>query len=127
VLGAEIPGALGALPGMAQQAGQSFQTAFGNIRVGVGVDWNYGDMPQPTGPTGGTGTRPGASAGVIAPPVASYQPPVGDSLMSEDDWRETPTLRIDRVYGTVDKAFVESMAKVVQLGGRPATAWSGVR
>jgi TP901 family phage tail tape measure protein len=127
VLGAEIPGALSALPGMAQQAGQSFQTAFGNIRVGVGVDWNYGDMPQPTGPTGGTGTRPGASAGVIAPPVASYQPPVGDSLMSEDDWREQPTLRIDRVYGTVDKAFVESMAKVVQLGGRPATAWSGVR
>jgi hypothetical protein len=51
-----------------------------------------------------------------------------EAVIPLDEWKDSgPSIRIDRVYGTVDKAFVESIAKTVQLGGKPATAWRGVR
>jgi TP901 family phage tail tape measure protein len=153
VLGAELPAAFNALGPAAAQAGQAIQTEFGNIRVGVGVDWNIGNMPQPGGPTGGTGSksptssdwgggilapndpritggvRPMATGGIVTRPMHALIGEAGpEAVIPLDEWKDSgPSIRIDRVYGTVDKAFVESIAKTVQLGGKPATAWRGVR
>jgi TP901 family phage tail tape measure protein len=137
VLGAELPAAFNALGPAAAQAGQAIQTEFGNIRVGVGVDWNIGNMPQPGGPTGGTGSksptssdwRPMAAGGIVTRPMHALIGEAGpEAVIPLDEWKDSgPSIRIDRVYGTVDKAFVESIAKTVQLGGKPATAWRGVR
>jgi hypothetical protein len=148
VLGAELPAAFNALGPAAAQAGQAIQTEFGNIRVGVGVDWNIGNMPQPGGPTGGTGSksptssdyvdddywkrnpvRAMATGGIVTRPMHALIGEAGpEAVIPLDEWKDSgPSIRIDRVYGTVDKAFVESIAKTVQLGGKPATAWRGVR
>jgi hypothetical protein len=139
VLGAEIPGALAALPGQVQTAATAFAgIAIPDIRVGIRPNWKDWDWPeQPTGPTGGTGSksptssdyRPMATGGIVTRPTRALIGEAGpEAVIPLDEWREQgPSVRIDRVYGTVDKAFVESIAKTVLLGGKPATAWRGVR
>jgi TP901 family phage tail tape measure protein len=139
VLGAEIPGALAALPGQVETAATAFAgISIPDIRVGIKPNWKDWHWPeQPTGPTGGTGSRsptssdyrPMATGGIVTRPTRALIGEAGpEAVIPLDEWREqTPAIRIDRVYGTVDKAFVESIAKTVLLGGKPATAWRGVR
>jgi SLT domain-containing protein len=111
---------------------------FPDIQIGVRPNWKDWDMPeQPGGPTGGTGSksptssgyRPMATGGIVTRPMHALIGEAGpEAVIPLDEWKDSgPSIRIDRVYGTVDKAFVESIAKTVQLGGKPATAWRGVR
>jgi hypothetical protein len=135
--------ALGALPAEAATGAAGVTNALAGIQVpSISVDvrpnWKGWDFPeQPGGPTGGTGSksptssdyRPMAAGGIVTRPTHALIGEAGpEAVIPLDEWREqTPAIRIDRVYGTVDKAFVESIAKTVQLGGKPATAWRGVR
>jgi hypothetical protein len=122
VLGAEIPGALAALPGQVETAATAFAgISIPDIRVGIKPNWKDWHWPeQPTGPTGGTGSRsptssdyrPMATGGIVTRPTRALIGEAGpEAVIPLDEWREqTPAIRIDRVYGTVDKAFVESIA-----------------
>jgi TP901 family phage tail tape measure protein len=130
-LGAEIPGALAGLPGAAKNAANGFRNAFEgmpDIKVGFKADWDFGGMPQPSGPTGGTGSRTGGAptpvASPVLPPPSTFSPPSGDSLMSSDDWREPANLNVT-VNGTADREFAKILAKQVSLGGSTLTAWQG--
>jgi TP901 family phage tail tape measure protein len=131
------------LPAAAQAGATGVNEALSGIQVPdisvkVRPNWQGWDMPpQPDGPTGGTGSksptssgyRPMATGGIVTRPMHALIGEAGpEAVIPLDEWKDSgPSIRIDRVYGTVDKAFVESIAKTVQLGGKPATAWRGVR
>jgi TP901 family phage tail tape measure protein len=136
VLGADIPAAAQAGATGVTNALAGIQVP--DISVNVRPNWKDWDMPeQPGGPTGGTGSksptssdwRPMAAGGIVTRPMHALIGEAGpEAVIPLDEWKDSgPSIRIDRVYGTVDKAFVESIAKTVQLGGKPATAWRGVR
>jgi TP901 family phage tail tape measure protein len=144
VLGAELPAAMNALGPIAAQAGQAIKTEFGDIRVGVGVDWNIGKMPQPDGPTGGTGSksptssgyvddeywqrnpvRAMAAGGIVTRPTRALIGEAGpEAVIPLDEWREQANINVT-VNGTADRDFARVLARQISLGGDVKTAWRG--
>jgi hypothetical protein len=132
-VGGELPAAFNALGPAAAQAGRAIQTEFGNIRVGVGVDWNIGNMPQPGGPTGGTGSksptssdfRPMAKGGIVTRPTRALVGEAGpEAVIPLDEWREQANINVT-VNGTADRDFARVLARQISLGGDVKTAWRG--
>jgi TP901 family phage tail tape measure protein len=126
-LGAEIPGALAALPGHAQNAAAGVTNAFESIpdiRVGVSADWS-GFPAQPGGPTGGTGLKPMATGGIVTRPTAALIGESGpEAVIPLDEWRESASVNVT-VHGTADREFAKLLARQISLGGDVRTAWQG--
>jgi TP901 family phage tail tape measure protein len=126
VLGAEIPGALAALPGQVQEAATAFTAIkIPDIKVGVRPNWKDWDWPeQPGGPTGGTGVKPMATGGIVTRPTHALIGEAGpEAVIPLDEWKQS-SINVT-VNGTADRDFARVLAKQISLGGDVKTAWRG--
>jgi TP901 family phage tail tape measure protein len=127
VLGAEIPGALAALPGQVNAAATAFtQIKIPDIKVGVRPNWKDWDWPeQPGGPTGGTGVKPMATGGIVTRPTRALIGEAGpEAVIPLDEWKQSANINVT-VNGTADRDFARVLAKQISLGGDVKTAWRG--
>jgi hypothetical protein len=127
VLGAEIPGALAALPGQVNTAATAFsKIAIPDIRVGIRPNWKDWDWPeQPGSATGGTGARPMATGGIVTRPTHALIGEAGpEAVIPLDEWRQQSNINVT-VNGTADRDFARVLAKQISLGGDVKTAWRG--
>jgi TP901 family phage tail tape measure protein len=129
VLGAEIPGALAALPGQVQEAATAFTgIKIPDIKVGVRPNWKDWDWPeQPGGATGGTGVKPMATGGIVTRPTHALIGEAGpEAVIPLDEFdMNRGGINIGTVYGTVDRAFVKMIGRTVAQGGDVKTIWQG--
>jgi TP901 family phage tail tape measure protein len=127
VLGADIPGALGALPAKVNAAATAFTgIKVPDIRVGIRPDWKDWHWPeQPGGATGGTGVKPMATGGIVTRPTNALIGEAGpEAVIPLDEWREQANINVT-VNGTADRDFARVLAKQISLGGDVKTAWRG--
>lgn len=134
VLGADIPTALLGLPGAAATAATGVNTALGaisrDIRVGVSADWQFsGHVDQPTGPTGGTGSkpispRPMGMGGIVRSPTLALIGENGPEKVTPLDAEPRVAVHVT-VNGTADRQFATILAREISLGGGLKTEWQG--
>jgi TP901 family phage tail tape measure protein len=127
VLGADIPGALGALPAKVTAAATAFTgIKIPDIRVGIRPNWKDWDWPeQPDSATGGTGVRPMATGGIVTRPTHALIGEAGpEAVIPLDEWREQANINVT-VNGTADRDFARVLARQIALGGDVRTSWQG--